>query len=115
MAIKWSLLTQRTISPYVRGGGYYARVLHHQQTAINDGPVLEIYLPAYQTPVSNDYGLLAAIGADWQLSPQLRLNVDLSGTRGLRGLYPNNSSSLRLTYQQYNIGWQLATGVQYVL
>ncbi len=115
IAIKWSVLTQQTISPYARGGGYYARLLYHQQTYISDGPVLEIYLPEYQTPRSEDFGLLAAIGADWRLSPHLQLNLDLCVTRGLSNLYGSNANSLALIYPLYNVSWNLATGVRYVL
>ena len=115
ITLKWHLLAERTILPYVRGGVYYAHLLHHQQTPINDGPIFYIYLPEYQTPAVKDVGLVAAIGADWQLPSRIQLNIDLAGTRGRRNLYASDASSLALPYPLYNISWSWTMGVRYVL
>lgn len=114
VTLKWNPLGQRRIAPYMRGGAYYAHLITHKQILL-DLPISDVSGPEYYPPRTRDLGLVAGIGADWQLSPHLQLNMDLSSTRGLLNLYEGDPSSLILTYPLYNVSWILATGLRYML
>lgn len=82
---------------YGKIGGYFA-LLTDQTEEHRQGVFAHIYLPEYHAVNDRDYGLNASVGAGYELSSNICLNLEARAERGLLGLLnwvPGSYADLR--------------------